>query len=46
MNLTPESIRAIDAIADPVGVLSLYGDGPAAARRSPADRALALRRRL
>jgi hypothetical protein len=47
VNLTPESIRAIDAIADPVGVLSLYGDGPAAAtRRSPADRALALRRRL
>ena len=28
VNLTPESIRAIDAIADPVGVLSLYGDGP------------------
>jgi hypothetical protein len=47
VNPTPEFIRAIDGIADPVGVLSLYGDGPAAAtRRSPADRALALRRRL
>jgi hypothetical protein len=44
VNLTVESIRAIDAIADPVGVLSLYGDG--GRRRSPAQRARALHRRL
>ena len=48
MNLTRESIRAIDAVADPFGVLSLYGDGQGVGRhrRSPADRALAMRRRL
>ena len=48
MNLTRESIRAIDAIADPCGVLSLYGDGRGVShqRRDIAERARAIRRRL
>lgn len=43
MNLTRDTIRAVDSIADPLGVLSLYGD---ARRPRPADRVAALWRRL
>jgi len=47
MNLTRESIRAFDAVADPCGVLSLYGDGRAGHHRGDiAERARAIRRRL
>jgi hypothetical protein len=48
MNLTRESIRAFDAVADPCGVLSLYGDGQGAGhrRRDITERARAIRRRL
>lgn len=47
MNLTPDTIRSVDAIADPLGVLSLYADGPGRDRRSrPAERVAALHRRL
>ena len=48
MNLTRESIRAFDAVADPCGVLSLYGDGQGVGhhRRDIAERARAIRRRL